>query len=63
MLSLAEAAGALPGGIASQIERGLSALAGLSGNPNAIDVELTFKDGRMSFGILPLGPAPRLILR
>ena len=63
MLAVAEATGVLPGGIARQVERGLSALAGLSGNPNAIDVELTYRGGTVFAGFLPLGPAPRLVLR
>jgi hypothetical protein len=63
ILTLAEATGALPGGIARQIERGLGALARLSGNPDAIDVDVKFARGVMSLGFLPIGPAPRLILR
>lgn len=63
MLDLAEAAGRLPPGLRPQVERVLFALAGASGNPDAIDVTLSLGNGMISLGFLPLAPAPRLILR
>ncbi len=46
--------------MAVSITSGLEALAKSGGDPLVLDLALTFKDGRMSFGPLPLGPAPRL---
>ena len=63
MLRLARGAGLVPEGIAGTVERGLGLLAGLSGNPETLDAPLTFAGGRVAFGPIPLGPAPRLRLR
>ena len=63
MLALAEASGVLAGGLRQQAERALSTLASLTGNPNAIDVQLNFAGGLVAVGFIPLGPAPRLFLR
>lgn len=63
MLVLAVETGALPAELARPTEQTLRTLARLGGNPDALDIKLTFQNGRMSVGILPLGPAPRIILR
>lgn len=64
ILTLAEASGALAPQVADLMERGLTTVARLSGNPDTIDVPLGFDDGRITLGgLLPLGEAPRLILR
>jgi len=64
ILRLVEAAGVLPAGLLPLLEGGLERLAGLSGNPTRLDVPLRFSGGRVSLGgIVPLGPAPRLVLR
>lgn len=63
MLSIAIASGVLSQGLANTLEGGLEAIAGLSGNSKTIDLPLTFKNGRVSLGFLPLGPAPRLVIR
>jgi hypothetical protein len=63
MLGLAETAGILPGRMRPLAESMLGAVAGLSGNPNTIDAALTFKNGFVSLGPLPLGRAPKLLLR
>ncbi len=63
MISMANAAGALPDQAVDPVTRALSLLAGLGGNPNALDLQLNFRDGFVALGPLPLGPAPRLILR
>jgi len=63
MLDLASASGALPAQIRPQIENGLTLLSGLSGNRESLDVEITFDQGRMRMGFIPLGTAPRLIIR
>ncbi|MDW3224993.1 MAG: DUF2125 domain-containing protein [Paracoccaceae bacterium] len=59
MLILAETSGALR----PQIEQALSTFAGLAGNPETLDLALTLRGGTVFLGFLPLGPAPRLILR
>ncbi len=53
----------VPEGLLPTIERGLEILAGLSGNPNTIDAPLSFQNGFMSLGPVPLGPAPRFVIR
>ncbi|WP_108482898.1 DUF2125 domain-containing protein [Oceaniglobus ichthyenteri] len=63
MLEMAVAGGLLPGALAPTVERGLGMLAGLSGNPETLDAPLSFQNGFVSFGPIPLGPAPRLRLR
>lgn len=63
ILTLAEAAGALPSDLRTQLERALGALARSSGNPNTIDATLSLRDGRIFIGFIPLGRAPRLVLR
>lgn len=64
ILALAMAAGVVPEAAGPVLERGLAALAGLSGNPDTIDVPLAVENGRVTVGgVVPLGPAPRLVLR
>ncbi len=63
MLTMAHNAGAIPTQAVNPAERVLSMLAGLGGNPQALDVQLNFRDGYVALGPIPLGPAPRLILR
>jgi hypothetical protein len=62
MLAVGVASGSVPESLAEPLERGLSALAGASGSPDTLDVSLTFRDGRVFYGFVPLGPAPRLRL-
>ncbi len=63
MVQIGEAAGLIPPEMAGTVERALEVLAGLSGNPNTIDAPLTLSGGRISLGIVPLGPAPKIIIR
>lgn len=63
MIAMANAAGALPDQAVDPVTRALHFMAGLGGNPNALDLQLNFRDGFVALGPLPLGPAPRLILR
>ena len=63
MLDIAVATELLPRDLAPTIENALEVLAGLSGNPNSIDVPLSFQNGFYSLGPLPLGPAPRFRIR
>ena len=63
MLDFAVASGVITKGIAPTIERAMELLAAMSGNPKTLDAPLTFHNGRMSFGPIPLGNAPRLVIR
>lgn len=63
ILQLAVASGALPESLESTVEEALSLVAGLSGNPNTLDLPLDFRNGRMLLGPVPLGPAPVLTIR
>lgn len=63
MLQIAAASGMIPQGTASTLESALGLLAGFSGNPNTLDAPLTFAKGNVLFGPIPLGPAPRFVIR
>lgn len=63
ILILAETSGVLPSELRPQLESVLGALASGSGNPDTIDATLTLRDGRIFIGFIPLGRAPRLVLR
>ena len=62
ILDLAVDSGAIPTGSVRTVEGLLKTLARASGPPNTIDVPLTLKNGMITFGFLPLGPAPNLRL-
>lgn len=47
----------------SPLEQGLGLAAQLSGNKETLDLPLDFKNGQTKLGPIPLGPAPRIILR
>ena len=63
MLDLAESAGVLPNGLRRQAENILQALAGASGSDASLDVDLGLRNGAIYLGFIPIGPAPRLVLR
>ena len=63
LLEMAVATGLVAEPLAPTVERGLDVLAALSGPPDTIDAPLTFARGLVSLGPIPLGPAPRLIIR
>ncbi|QBF30877.1 DUF2125 domain-containing protein [Thalassococcus sp. S3] len=63
MLDMAQRSGALPADLMTPTERVFSMLAGLSGNPQTLDVQLNLRNGFVALGPIPLGPAPRFILR
>jgi hypothetical protein len=63
MLQMAQAARALSPQAAQGAERVFGMLAGLGNNPEALEVRLSFRDGVVAIGPLPLGPAPRIVLR
>ena len=63
MLDIAEATGVIPVQLLPTLERALELLASLSGPPETLDAPLSFQGGFVSFGPIPLGPAPRLVIR
>lgn len=63
MVDMAVNAGLIPEQMRGTAEGILGVVAGLSGDPEVIDAQLGFANGRMFLGPLPLGPAPRLLLR
>lgn len=63
MITLATAAGFIPKNIENMALKAGELLAGMKGNASTIDAELTLSRGTISLGFLPLGPAPRLVIR
>jgi hypothetical protein len=63
MVAMTVRAGLIPEQVQGTIEGLLGVVAGLSGDPEVIDADLSFSNGRMFLGPLPIGAAPRLILR
>lgn len=63
MLDLAQASGSMGPGFRFQVEAILGALANQTGSTRDLDVSLTFQDGRAAIGPIPLGPAPKIVLR
>lgn len=63
LLDMVENAGYLPPNMRPQAEQMLTGLSQMSGQTNALDLTLSLQDGRMSMGFIPLGRAPRIILR
>lgn len=63
MLDLAQASGSLGPAFRFQIEALLGALANQTGSTTDLDVTITFRNGQAALGPIPLGPAPRIVLR
>jgi hypothetical protein len=63
MIEMAEAGGALDPTLAGALRAGLELVARLSGDSSALDVPLTFEDGRTRLGPIVIGPAPVLARR
>lgn len=63
MLAMAQAAGVIGPQMQRPAEQLLTFLSGLGGSPDAIDVQLNLRDGFWALGPVPIGPAPRIILR
>lgn len=63
MLALAQETGALPEQAVGPVTRTLETLSRLSGNRNALDATLKLRNGMVTFGPVPLGPAPHIFLR
>lgn len=62
MIALGVSAGAIPADMQSTLEGGLGLIARLSGNPDTLDAPLSFKNGFISLGPIPIGRAPKLRL-
>lgn len=62
-LDIAQDNGALAADFRPQAETVLNMLSNLGGDPETLNLTLTFKGGAMAMGPIPLGPAPRIILR
>jgi len=63
MLTVAVDAGLVARTISSTLANALEFMVGTSSDPDMLEAPLTFRNGRMSFGPIPLGPAPRLKIR
>jgi hypothetical protein len=63
MLALGQENGLVPPDLAGPIEGGLELLAAALGNPETLEVPLGFRNGLIALGPVPLGPAPRFVLR
>lgn len=63
ILQLAVNAGALAEEFADSVEDGLSAIAESEGNPQTVTIPLSFADGQVRLGPVPLGAAPVLRIR
>ena len=63
MVALARKLGALPEEAEPDTLRALAFLASLSGDTDTLDTPLTFRNGYIAFGPLPLGKAPNLTIR
>lgn len=63
MIEIARNSGALPEGMVGPLTSALEFLARLSGDSDTLNAPLAFRDGRVMLGPIPLGEAPRLILR
>ena len=60
LLDMAEAVGLVPSSLRGSLETGLGLL---SGPGDVLDVPLDFSDGWVNLGLIPLGPAPRIVIR
>lgn len=63
LLDMAIGTGLLADTFRPALESALELMASLEGRPDTLDAPLTFENGYVSFGPIPLGPAPRIILR
>ena len=63
LLDLAVASGLLPEDQRTSTENALNLIASLKGPADTIDVDLTFRRGTVFIGPIPIGEAPRIIIR
>ncbi|MGR3662657.1 MAG: DUF2125 domain-containing protein [Paracoccaceae bacterium] len=63
ILNIAIETGAIPASMTMIVTRALQVMAEMAGDPKTLDATLTFRNGQISLGVIPLGPAPRLTIR
>lgn len=63
ILDVARQSEKFPKSVVDTVEQALTFVSGLSGNSNTLDIPLNFKGGATLLGPLPIGPAPKIILR
>lgn len=63
MVEIAVATGILPADLERLVMRAGQMLAGLKGNADTIDAELTVANGTVAIGFIPIGPAPNFAIR
>lgn len=63
ILQVARQSEQVPASVVDTVEQALGFIAGLSGNADTLDIPLTFKRGATHLGPLPIGPAPKIVLR
>ena len=63
LLEMAVGTGMIAEVLRPTIERALELMAGLEGSPDTLDAPLTFQKGFVSLGPIPIGPAPRIVIR
>ena len=63
LLEMAVGTGLVADTFLPALERALELMASLEGPPDTLDAPLTFEKGFVSFGPIPLGPAPRIVIR
>jgi hypothetical protein len=63
LLQMAIGTGLVAEAFQPALEKALELMASLEGRPDTLDAPLTFGNGLVSLGPIPLGPAPRLVIR
>lgn len=63
LLDMAIGTGLLADTFRPALESALELMASLEGPANTLDAPLSFENGWISFGPIPLGPAPRIVIR
>lgn len=62
MVDIAVAAGAIDPALKQTVVGALDLVARLAGDPNSLDIKLSFREGRSWLGPVPIGPAPDMRL-
>ena len=63
LLEIAIGTGLVADAFQPALEKALGLMAGLEGRPDTLDAPLTFRNGSVSLGPIPLGAAPRIVIR
>lgn len=62
MIAVARATGALSEDWEGTVTRALELAAGLKGDPETLEITLSFRSGRSYLGPIPVGPAPQMLI-